>query len=407
MAIRLTLAALGLFESGVARAADFRLTPAVAVSGEYNDNIDEVAQNRRRAFITRVQPGAALHYLGNRASAEAAYGLEYRHYALTDKDDSLDHNLALKGSVALVENFLFLEASDSFSRVSLDLARDTRAESVFVNQTDQNVATVSPYLIWRLKEKGALRTGYRYIDTRYWSPTAVDKKEHVGFAELGYEFMPRLNFTASYLFSDVISEPRGYRKSDLLGGLRYEYADGCFLYGTVGNSWQQFDLGPSVSDPIWSVGLSHDFGPLVAALETRVQYAEDPLTLSTRQTSYSATLTRTRPEGTFGVAAAYTEFVLTETGALDRRQLLLSATLKRELTSRLTLDLGVSGDRSSPRTDADYPYHLIASAGVGYGFNYDTRLALNYSFVTYRRAYYSGFEAKNTNRIVAELRKSF
>ncbi|WP_226377776.1 hypothetical protein [Citrifermentans bremense] len=59
--LRLGLAGAALL-AGVAPAVagDLTFTPLLTLSEEYNDNVFEVAHDKKSDFITRVQPGAAL-----------------------------------------------------------------------------------------------------------------------------------------------------------------------------------------------------------------------------------------------------------------------------------------------------------------------------------------------------------
>jgi hypothetical protein len=390
-----------------ALAADFKLTPSLTLSEEFNDNILESATDKRSDFVTRVQPGVALLYQAPRLSGDLRYNFDYRYYARGSRGDEKIHSLALHGSAALTENFLFVEVSDTLSRVSLDVTRDNTSESLFVNQTDQNTASVSPYLLWRLGEKTVLRTGYRFIDTRYWSSPGVNKQTHMVFADLNYEISAHLNLTAAYSFSKVDTELVRYDEHDVSTGFKYEYADKSFLFGGIGNSWQDFSDSRSVSNLFWNAGVTNDFGFLVAKVEARVQYVEDPLTSTTKQTSYSASLEKLLQHGAVGLSGSYTDYEATQAGLPDRHKAAFNGFWRYELSPRLLATVTATGDRVSQATADDYPYHLSGSAGMSYGFNYDITAGLTYTYVGYRRELDSAADAKQTNRVVVEVRKVF
>ena len=61
-------------------------------------------------------------------------------------------------------------------------------------------------------------------------------------------------------------------------------------------------------------GVTNDFGPVLATLETQVRYTEDPLTVSLRQKSHSVKLAKVMPRSTLGLSAAYNEYVESRTG---------------------------------------------------------------------------------------------
>jgi len=390
-----------------ALAGDFKLTPTLSLSEEFNDNILESATDKRSDFVTRVQPGAALLYLAPSLNGDLRYNFDYRNYARGSRGDEKTNNLVLHGSAELKENFFYVEVSDRLSRVSLDVARDVTADSLFVNQTDQNIASVSPYLLWRLGEKTVLKTGYLFTDTRYWSSSGIDKQAHRAFADLNHEIRARLNLTAGYAFSRVDTEQVQYDQHDVSTGVRYEYADKSFLYGRIGNSWQAFSDSRSASNLFWNAGVTNDFGFMVATVDTRVQYTEDPLTSSTKETSYSASLTKPLLHGAVGLSGSYSEYVATQTGVQDRRKAAFSGFGRYEVSPRFTATVAATGDRVSRITTDGYPYHLSGSAGVSYGFNYDITAALTYTYVDYRHELDSDAGARQTNRVIVQLSKVF
>ena len=409
------LAAALLVAPPLTDAAEFELHPSIGVSEEFNDNVHDTASERRHDFITRVEPGVSLLYRTPTLSGDLAYTFSYRIYARDSEGDEQIHTLAARGSAELVENFFFIELTDTVRRVSLNVARDNTTDTLFREQTDQNRAMVSPYLLWHPGKKTALRTGYRLTDTTYWtvsgSTTAIDRQEHRGFADLTYDASQRLSLTAGYGFGMVSTDEGDYDQHDLSGGFRYEYGQSSFLFGGIGNSWQSFEESRETSNLFWNIGITHDFGLLVANLESRVQYAEDPLSVSTRETIHSATLERALSRGSAGVTASYSEFESSSFGPFaepeaNRYRTLLSAHARVEVADRLSTTLGVRGDKTSGRLE-EYPYRLGGSAGVSYLFPQDVSAALNYTYVEYRRELDNGDGARRTNRVMIDLRKVF
>lgn len=414
LAILSTLLHLTGGGAGTALAAEFTFNPSLSLSEEYNDNIFESAGAQRRDFITRVQPGATLLYRTPALGADLTYSFIYRNYARGTRGDELNHNLNLRGGAELVDNFFFLDMSDTLSRVSLDVARDVTGESQFLNQTDQNRASISPYLLLHPGNKSVLKTGYRYTDTRYWAvegnTSGIDKLEHRGFADLSYDPSARLTLSAGYSFSYVDSEAIDYRQHDLSTGFRYEYSEKSFLFGAVGNSWLDFSNDRTASHLFWNAGISHDFGFLVATLETLVQYTEDPLAASTKETTHSARLEKALAHGSMGLSASRSEFDVIFaplTGDRDRRKTAFAGFWRHDFSPRLKGNLSLAGDKVTGPTVNGYPYHLSGQVGASYAFNYDITAALTYSYVDYRRELGSASDARQTNRVLVELRKVF
>ncbi len=390
-----------------ASAADGEFRPSLSISEEVNDNVFETPNNKRREFITRVQPGFTSRYQAPLWNWDAAYTFDYRTYARNSRNDEFTHNASLRGTVALIENFLFLDVADTYQRVTLDVTRTAATESsLFLNQTDQNNATVSPYAIWRLGEKGTLKTGYRYGDIRYWG-NGIDRYEHGAFTELNRELFARFSLTAAYGFTHLESVPTSFDKHDVSAGFRYEYADRSFVFGQAGNSWQQFRNSSTDSFLFWNAGITHDLGGAVVALETRVQTSVDPLALTTRETVYSGRVEKTLDRGTVSFATSYTEYTDALDTGITRHRLSLTAAGRYEILPDLHVNLSVTADRFSRRVAEDYPYRLNGSTGLSWAFNRDLSLSLAYSYALQRKDIETPRDEIGTSRVILEVRKTF
>lgn len=388
-------------------AADMEFRPSLTISEEFNDNVFEDSANRRSEMITRVQPGAVFRYQAPLWTWNTSYNFDYINYARNNRDSEYNHNGSLTGNITLPGNFLFIDLSDTYQRVTTDVSRDVAtSSSLFLNQTDQNVASISPYLLWRLRGDNTLRTGYRFADTRYWG-VGIDSREHGAFADLNHEITNKFSISAGYVFTNLESQPTQYNRHDISGGFRYEYAERSFIFGQIGNTWQSFNGGADVSYLFWNAGITHDLGVAVATLETRVQAAVDPLSVSTKETSYSGRLERTLQYGMVGFATSYTEYLNIQTDRMDRRRLSFSGTGRYEILQRLSANLGVTAERFYYTAGTGFPYHLNATTGLSYTFKHDIALSLIYTFDTQRNSIDSTSGAIDVNRVVVEVRKTF
>jgi len=394
-----------VFVTMPAVALDFKLVPSVSLSEEYNDNLFQDAEGARADFVTRVQPSIGAQVRGGGFNCDLSYGLDYRNYARHSRDDEFDHRAAFKSDLNFREGFFRIDLRDTYSRVSLNVARDVVSESLVVNQTLQNVAYISPYLTWRVSANSTLKTGYRYVDTRYWDSDGIDKMEHDVFTEFSREIRTGLVLSAGYNFARTDADTTGFYRHDVYGGLKYDIDRGTFLYGKIGNNWHSFDNGFDTSDLFWDAGASRDFGFIVVALGTRVQYTEDPETLSTRDTSYYATLSRAFPRGAASFICSYSEYEEIELAQPDRK-VLLAATGNYELRPDLMLKLSLSGDRLNQSEGTEYPYHLYGNFGFDYALSKQAALGVNYSRISYRNKLDSSEGSTDVNRFIAEVRLS-
>jgi len=405
-------------------AAEMSLHPSLAISEEFNDNIEETATNKRSDFITRIQPGGTFQYMSPLWTWDARYTFEYRNYARRSSENEYLHNADLKGSITLIDNFLFLDVSDSYRRVPLDVTRDQATiSSLFLNQTDQNIAIITPYTLWRLGEKTNLKTGYRYTDTRYWG-NGIDRREHTGFANLSHEMTSKLTLSAGYAFSRLLSQPSRYNRHDVSGGFKYEYAEKSFIFGQVGNSWLSFSSGDKTNFIFWNAGVTHDFNVVTATFETRSQISVDPsvaqtkntgsqisvdpLAVSTKETSYSGRLEKNLQRGAVNLSVAYIEYENVVASDPNRRHRLSFSTGGHyEVLQDLTASLSATADRTSRLSQSDTPYRFLGVLGLSYAFKKDLTLGVTYTYATYRQDLDTSAGSINVNKAVVEVKKVF
>ncbi|TLN00877.1 TIGR03016 family PEP-CTERM system-associated outer membrane protein, partial [bacterium] len=145
-----------------AYAGELSFHPYIAISEEFTDNVYESRDEKQSDFVTRFLPGMTFKYVAPLWDWDLAYNLDYRLYARNSRSDETTHNLAAKGHVKLIDERLFLDISDTFKRVSLDVSRDYTQEGLYSNQSDSNILTVSPYAIFRPGGQTTIKTGYRY-----------------------------------------------------------------------------------------------------------------------------------------------------------------------------------------------------------------------------------------------------
>lgn len=287
-----------------AMAAEFSIHPSITVSEEYTDNVFEFRDNKRTDYITRVLPGLALKWNAPFWDWDIAYNYDYSHYARNSRGDDDTHNLAAKGLIKIVDEFLLLDISDTYRRVSLNVTRDYTRDSNFVNQSDSNTFTASPYFIFHLSQQTLLKTGYRYTNVWYKDPNAVDKREHSGFMDATYEYSSKIFLNAGYMFTRQNSI-NTYEKHAPYIGARYEYADKSFVFAQGGYTWFDFKNGFNSKNPYWSAGITHTFDTFSVNLNAGVQYPEDPLTGVTKETNYSLGLNKNLERGTVGFSLLF------------------------------------------------------------------------------------------------------
>lgn len=400
-----------LLLSAKSQGADSSIKPSIALSEEVTDNIGETSGNKSTEYITHISPGFTSVYTGPYWNWDATYTFNYINYARKSNPNEYTHLASLKGNISVVENFLYLDVSDTYQRVSIDVARDPATQtSSYLNQTDQNIATVAPYLLWRLGEKSTLKTGYRYTDTRYWGE-GIEKQEHSAFDDFSRELTSRLSLSAGYSFTLSESLFEQYNTHNVYGGFNYQYADKSSIHATIGNNWQKFSSGKNTTTYSWNIGIVHDFDIVVATLETSSQTITDPKAVSTTLTSYSGKLDKVLQRGNIGLSTTYSKFANSETGINNQRKMSYSLYGRYEVIPDLNTNLAVTAERSymntNTNTASDFPYQLSVTTGLGYAFNHDLSLNLNYTYYTKRNDLDDATGAVDINRVILEVKKVF
>lgn len=387
-------------------AAELAIRPSIAVSEEFTDNVFETEVNKRSDFITRAIPGIDLKYRAPVLEWDLGYNFDYRYYLRQTRGDERTHYLNTRGHISLVDNLFFLDVTDNYQRVSLDITRDVSRESLFVNQSDQNIVTASPYFVIRPAPQMNLRLGYRYVNTWYKSPDAIDKTDNIGFAEGTYNVSPKMDVNGGYTFTRDDSTVKDYNKHDVYTGFRYEYADISFLFGQVGGTWIKYSKDSTFIAPFWNAGIKHQFGSFAATINAGVRYYEDPLRTMTQETIYSGAVDKDFKRGTVGAFLSYAEFVDTEIDRLQTRSSTAGMRGRYELMNDLVASLSFEASRYDHKDTGGYTRRLFADTRLSYAFVKDLTCSLYYMYIDYYSPVIVS-DNKQINRVILEIRKVF
>lgn len=388
-----------------ARAGEFDLKPSIAVSEEYTDNVFDTPQ-KRTDYITRAMPGISFLYKAPLWDWDLTYNLDYRYYARQSRSDDTTHNLSTKGVVKLVDEVLFLELSDTYKRVSLDITRDTTNESLSSNQSDQNVGTVSPYLVLRPTTAMTVRTGYRYTNTWYRDPSATNKRSHAAFLDTSYEITPKLFATLGYTFTREDSARYGFYRHVLYVGPRYEYAEKSFLFAQGGATLTEYDDRPGSVNPTWNAGITHSFDTVTVTLSTGVNYADDPFGSSSQETTYTALIQKALSRGAVTLTSSYTEFVDTTNDVMKNKRFSAAGSISYELIQDLRGSVGLTYEHYNDLLVNGYTNRYFVDSSLNYDFGKGLSTVLTHKLVDYSSPTISA-DNKRVNRVILEVRKAF
>jgi hypothetical protein len=401
-----------------AHASEFSILPSITVSEEYNDNVFET-NDRKSDYITRLMPGIAFGYSAPFWDWDLAYFYDYRYYAMGSRKNDNTHNLVTNGVLRLIKDFMFLELNDTYARVSLNIARDRTQESLFQDQSDSNTFTASPYFLLYPAPKVKVKTGYRYVNVWFKDPSGIDRKDNIGFVDATYEFSPKLNLTADYIYTHENSI-LPYDRHNPYIGFRYEFKERSFFLGQVGYTWFRSQNGGVSNNPFWNVGLTHSFDHISVTLASGVQYPIDPRSGVTRETDYSFSINKVLNRGAVGASIYYSKYGGINTGTnniIPGTNVDISSkygagiTANYELMTKLNGTLAGSIERYDHRSTNSYTRRILVNPALSYALPWDFAVALNYVFVdSYSPTVQTPTVQTDTyqvNRVILELRKSF
>ena len=385
--------------------ADFSIRPSITVSEEYDDNIFESPQ-KKTDYITRFMPGLSFSYSAPFWDWDLAYNYDYRYYARNTRNGDDTHNLLTKGLVRVIDDFLLLDISDTYSRVSLNIARDRTQESLFVNQSDSNNFTASPYLQFHPSRQTTIKTGYRYNNLWYRDPTAIDHRDHIGYIDVAYEYSPKLTLVANNTYTHDSSSEAYNRDIAYIGG-KYEYSEKSFINAQGGMIFQNAQKrGNNYNKPYWNAVITHAFNMLTVSLSTGVKFPDDPENGVTMETDYALAVTKELRRGNIGLNVSYTEYSGSGIRLDVDKRYSAGITSRYELTTKLYGSLICSVERYDHQLANSYTRRILVNPSLNYTLPDEFSIGLNYTFVdSYSPEIQS--DRYQVNRVSFELRKSF
>jgi hypothetical protein len=348
-------------------------------------------------------PGVSFTYLMPFWDWNVAYNYDYRIYAKKSRSNEDTHNLLATGLIRLLDDFLLLDINDTYSRVSLDISRDRTQESLNSNQSDTNNFTASPYLQFHPVNLATIRTGYRYTNVWYKDPTAIDRRDHMGYIDASYDFSTKLTLNANNTYTHENSTEGYDRNTSYVGG-RYDYMERSFVNANFGYTINKMKHGKDSNKPYWNAVITHSFDHTTVTLNSAVQYPIDPESGVTREIDYSLAVNREFIMGRAGINLSYSKYSGTGIDVEKRYGVGLNAS--RELLPNLSGTISCSFDRYEHKESGTYSRRILVNPALNYALPHEISLVLNYVFVDS----YSQNDLEDrykVNRVSLEIRKSF
>lgn len=390
--------------------ADMNAEPSITLGEEYNDNPLLRRNNKVEDYITSVSP--AIHVLSNSPlwDWDVAYAYTYRYYVRRTLSDDSANTLNLVNRTRVIDQYLFLDVTDIYNRVSLDVARDYTQESNVVNQTDTNTLYANPYFRLKLTKQSILTLGYGYRNIWYKDTSAADSDENIGYIEMKQDVSSRLTVTSKVLHDDQTFHQNGarthWKRDDVSVVPGYEFAEGSLLTLGAGNSWFDFGDGRRNSQVFWDAGILHRYSTITASFMTGASYVPDPLYRERRLEQYVAAIKRDTDRLSLGMSAGMRHYRSVETKDIVATSRFVTGVMSHQVNEKVKLSLDATVDRNK-----DDVLHTSTVRYLG-GLRLERLLAegltlagiFRYSSV-YTPEDYAG--SYDNNRVTIELRKVF
>ena len=390
-------------------AAEYRIQPALTVSEEYNDNVFLSPTTPIHDYIMQALPSIHVVYSAPLWDWDVTYAYAYRYYA--DKSRIHDSNsiLNLTNHTTLVKDFFFVDIKDIYSRVSLDTLRDFTQQSSFLNQTDSNVASATPYFTLNLSSHMTASTGYQYRNVWYKDPSAIDKTEHIVFANVSDEMSLKTFMTADIRYTHTETKLLTLNRTDVSAGPRYEYADGSMIWFVIGNTWfdseQQKIRGTQV---FWDAGIIEKFRTYTLSFNAALNYIDDPFRVLRREDRYVGTFRKETERFALGLTVGLWEYRDILSKHLQDTRYSSGGTVSYVITPALKGTYSLTIDRYVNNQTETYSMLYLDTVRLAYQLGANTTLAVDYLFTHgYSPDAINFNQNYDNNRIILELSKQF
>jgi uncharacterized protein (PEP-CTERM system associated) len=159
-------------------------------------------------------------------------------------------------------------------------------------------------------------------------------------------------------------------------------------------------------NPSWNAGLTHTFDTVTTNVSTGTRYSDDPLGVSTLETTYSASLAKNLQRGSLTLQGSYTEFSDAIAGRLKNKRYSGGFTGAFELTQDLRGTLGLLYENYRELLINGTTDRYFVDCGLNYSFGKELTAGLSYKYIEYSSARIAA-DNKQVNRVMLEVKKVF
>lgn len=249
------------------RVGDFRVHPNLALSTEWNDNIDLAPRDEIEDFLYVISPGISVELPGRRYTFRLGYRADILRYREQDQLNETHHTVQADAKAAFPGG-LTLVASDQFKRTS-EFAGFPVPE--LTQRVDRNENALKVGAEYAIQERISVGLDYNFLWVDYLPRDFddLDRQEHLAGVILYYRIRPRASILGEYDYQairyhlDDVARDRDSDANKFKVGIKGDVTAKTTLLAKVG--WESRDYkNPS----------REDFDGLIVELEALYTYRE-------------------------------------------------------------------------------------------------------------------------------------
>jgi hypothetical protein len=242
-------------------AAELDITPGVGLREEYHDNIFLTRTDHKSDFITKIFPSIALKYSLRPLDLSLDYRLDFKFYSRYNNlnETSLGDTQTLRFQSQLRPvSRVFIDVSDVYERVPIDIRRQVAFENMFVNLTDKNIFSISPYVEYPLSPTLLSRFGYRFTDVWYKAEEGNDADSHLAFLSFEKRLSPNLTTALKYDYMVYKTQrTNDYDRHQGSVAITYQKGSDLTFKGEVGEAYFDYSVTDNRTGGFWNVSADY------------------------------------------------------------------------------------------------------------------------------------------------------
>jgi len=251
-----------------------------------------------------------------------------------------------------------------------------------------------------------ITTGYIFMDTWFEDPLAIDRTDHIGYADIRQDLSNRYALIAGARHTYDINTVEGYTQEDLYLGLYYEYLENSSVTCKAGNSWFEFESHDRASQVFWDAVITQRYPTVTITYETGLRFVTDPIRNLRREDRYLATIRKDVERTSLAVSGGLVEYREADQKHLENTSYRLTGTISHAITTKSKLTLNLAADRLDDNQAGTSTERYLSGVRFEHLTTEKLRLALDYRYANVYSREISSLTYDN-NRFIVELRKVF